>query len=133
MADVEFSVFSQWGDDGIIDWIINNISPIPKVFIEIGTQNYTESNTRFLLKLRNWKGYLIDSSKDDILSIKNQSIYWQYDLTASNYFVTRDNINTIVKNITIPKNIGLLSLDIDGIDYWVWKELTEISPAIFIC
>jgi len=54
LSEVEFQVYSQWGEDGIIDWIINKFPEIPKNFLEIGTQDYKESNTRFLLINRNW-------------------------------------------------------------------------------
>ena len=66
LKDVEFSVFSQFGEDGIIHWIINRIPKIEKIFLEIGTQDYWESNTRFLLKLRDWKGYIFEGSDADV-------------------------------------------------------------------
>ena len=47
LSKVEFQVFSQWGEDGIIEWLINKIKFLPKNFIEIGTEDYKECNTRF--------------------------------------------------------------------------------------
>src|SRR5882762_7163690 len=49
LSEVEFQVFSQWGDDGIIQYLINKIEIPNKTFIEFGVENYKESNTRFLL------------------------------------------------------------------------------------
>ena len=132
LKDVEFSVFSQWGDDGIIHWIINNIPIKDKIFLEIGTENYKESNTRFLLIKNNWTGHIIEIDKKHTDNIKKQSIYWKYDLNVHNRKVTRENINNIIKNINL-KNIGLFSLDIDGIDYWIWREIKKLNPVIFIC
>ena len=57
LSEVEFQVYSQWGDDGIIDWLVNKLPGIPKNFLEIGTQDYKESNTRFLLINKNWDGF----------------------------------------------------------------------------
>ena len=74
LKEVEFSVFSQWGDDGIINWLIQNIPIKNKVFLEIGTEDYIESNTRFLLKYRNWNGYIIEGNKDHVKNIKKQTI-----------------------------------------------------------
>ena len=133
LSEVEFQVFSQWGEDGIIDWIVSRISKIPKNFLEIGTQDYRESNTRFLLINKNWDGFLIEADKKDIKKIKSQRIYWKYNLKVRNEFITKENINNVVKKLKVPKKIGLLSLDIDGVDYWVLKELSAISPAIVIC
>lgn len=73
--DTEFSVFSQFGDDGIIQYLINNIDIRHQKFIEFGVENYTESNTRFLLINNNWKGLVIDGNKSNINYIKNDPIY----------------------------------------------------------
>src|SRR2546426_164291 len=54
--DHEFRVFSQWGEDGIIQFLVRHV-PIPrKIFVEFGVEDYTEANTRFLLVNNNWKG-----------------------------------------------------------------------------
>tara|TARA_B100000795_G_scaffold217399_1_gene171385 strand:- start:5562 stop:6527 length:966 start_codon:yes stop_codon:yes gene_type:complete len=133
LKEVEFSVFSQFGEDGIISWLIKKIPNIPKVFVEIGTQDYWESNTRFLLKAKNWKGYVIEASKKDVTKIKSQRIYWQHDIKAINSFVDKDNINLIIDENIKEKNIGLLSIDIDGNDYWVLEKINKLSPTIIIC
>src|ERR1700744_5508213 len=57
--EVEFQVFSQFGDDGIIQWLISKIDIPNKTFIEFGVENYIESNTRFLLINNKWKGLVI--------------------------------------------------------------------------
>ena len=133
LKEVEFSVFSQFGEDGIISWLIKRIPNIQKVFVEIGTQDYWESNTRFLLKAKNWKGYVIEASKKDVTKIKSQRIYWQHDIKAINSFVDKDNINLIIDENIKEKNIGLLSIDIDGNDYWVLEKIDKLSPTIIIC
>ncbi|MDI6739908.1 MAG: hypothetical protein QME74_06045, partial [Candidatus Edwardsbacteria bacterium] len=56
IQDAEFKVYSQFGDDGIIQYLISQIPIENKSFIEFGVQDYTESNTRFLLKNDNWRG-----------------------------------------------------------------------------
>ena len=133
LLDVEFQVYSQWGEDGIIDWLINKFPEIPKSFLEIGTQDYRESNTRFLLINKNWDGFLIEADKAAIKDIKSQRVYWKHNLRAINEFITKDNINNIIKKFNIPKKLGLLSLDIDGVDYWVLNKLSVLDPSIIIC
>lgn len=132
-TEIEFSVFSQFGEDGIISWLVGNIPNIPKIFIEIGTQDYWESNTRFLLKSKGWKGYIIECNQKDVNNIKKQRIYWQQNIKTINEFVDKDNINSLLKENIKEKDIGLLSLDIDGNDYWVLQQLNEISPQIIVC
>jgi hypothetical protein len=62
LEKVEFKVFSQWGEDGIIDWLIEHaeIPPHLHSFIEFGVESYSEANTRFLLQNRNWRGLVMD-------------------------------------------------------------------------
>ena len=133
LSEVEFQVYSQWGEDGIIDWLVNKFPEIPKSFLEIGTENYKESNTRFLLVNKNWDGFIIEADKNSVKDIKSQRVYWRHNLTIENQFFDQNNINTIIKRINIPKKLGLLSLDIDGIDYWVLKKLSVLEPSIVIC
>jgi hypothetical protein len=133
LSEVEFQVYSQWGEDGIIDWLISKFPEIPKNFLEIGTQDYKESNTRFLLINRNWDGFLIEADKAAVKDIKSQRIFWKHRLKVKNEFITKDNINNIINRINVPKKLGLLSLDIDGVDYWVLKELSVLDPSIIIC
>ena len=133
LSEVEFRVFSQWGEDGIIDWVINKFPNIPKSFLEIGTQDYKESNTRFLLINKNWDGFLIEGNDKEVKKIKSQRIYWKHQLKVKNEFITKENINNVIKKLNVPKKLGLLSLDIDGVDYWILKKLTILEPSIVIC
>ncbi len=130
--EFEFKVFSQFGEDGIIQHIINNINIKKKFFVEFGVENYEEANTRFLLENNNWSGLIIDSSKDNIQYIKNKDYYWKNKLIAIFDFINAENINQIIKKNDIVGQIGLLSIDIDGNDYWVWNNIDIIQPDIVI-
>ena len=133
LSEVEFQVYSQWGEDGIIDWLINKFPEIPNSFLEIGTENYKESNTRFLLVNKNWDGFLIEADKAAVKNIKSQRVFWKHNLRIENQFITKDNINTIIKKIEVPKKLGLLSLDVDGVDYWILSNLSVLEPSIVVC
>lgn len=130
IQDAEFSVFSQFGDDGIIQYLIHEVKPENHTFIEFGTQNYRESNTRFLLLNDNWKGLIIEGDAGCIELVKQEPIYWKYDLTAVNRFVDKDNINQIFMENGFHGEVGLLSIDIDGNDYWVWDSIHVVNPFI---
>lgn len=133
LDEVSFQVFSQWGEDGIIQYIISQVAIPNKIFIEFGVENYTEANTRFLLFNNNWRGLVIDGSRQNIRFIKNDFIYWKYDLTAYHDFITAENINKLIAGFTNCRDIGLLSIDIDGNDYWVWDAIEVVNPRIVIC
>jgi hypothetical protein len=132
ISDAEFKVTSQWGEDGIIDWLVNAIDPAVDYFVEFGVEDYRESNTRFLLQNRNWRGLVLDGSSKNVNNIKRQPIYWRHDLTAVSAFITAENIMNLFEAACVPKHIGLLSIDIDGVDWWIAKELT-IRADIIVC
>ncbi|OYU94266.1 MAG: hypothetical protein CFE21_16905 [Bacteroidetes bacterium B1(2017)] len=131
-SEIEFSVFSQLEDDGIIQYLIHTLKIENKFFIEFGVQNYIESNTRFLLMNDNWNGLIYDGSKDNIDFVKNDYYYWKYNLKARNLFITSENINEAFIADGVPKNPGILHIDIDGNDYWIWKSIEVINPTIVI-
>jgi hypothetical protein len=135
LSDVEFQVFSQWGDDGIIQYLISHTEIPHKTFIEFGVENYIESNTRYLLVNNNWAGMVMDGSPANIEYIKNDELYWTNELHAVNAFVTAENINELVSsflNKGYHSILGILSIDVDGMDYWIWKALHVINPVIVI-
>ena len=132
LSAYEFTVFSQWGDDGIIQYLINRLDIKSKYFVEFGVENYTEANTRFLLINNNWGGLIMDGSKANIDEVKNSEIYWKYDLKALDVFITTDNINKLIVENETPEDLGILSIDIDGNDYWIWENIDTINPIIVI-
>ena len=129
----EFRVFSQWGEDGIIQYLLKHIPIERTIFVEFGVENYIESNTRFLLTNNQWSGLVIDGSAENIDYIRRDQLYWATNLQAVHAFITKDNINDIISKNDIIGDIGLLSIDIDGNDYWVWEAIKTISPRIVIC
>lgn len=131
--DYEFKVSSQWGEDGIIQYLIKNIEIENKIFVEFGVETYRESNTRFLLQNDYWSGLVIDGSEENISYIKNDPIYWKHNLKAECAFINKNNINNLITKNGISDDIGILSVDIDGNDYWVWDAINCISPRIVIC
>jgi len=128
--DAEFQVFSQFGDDGILQYLIEQSQPSIKKFIEFGVQNYTEANTRFLLMNNNWSGLIIDGDPANMEFAKHSSYYWRYALQAVAKFVDRDNINALFETTGFSGEIGLLSVDIDGNDYWVWEAIRVVDPVL---
>jgi hypothetical protein len=132
LREAEFKVFSQFGDDGIIQYLIHSLAPLPDSFVEFGVENYRESNTRFLLLNNNWRGLVFDGNQECIDQIQHDEIYWRHTLTARHAWITRDNINDLIRDSGFTGEIGLLSIDIDGNDYWVWEKLDAVDPAITI-
>jgi hypothetical protein len=134
ISDREFSVFSQFGDDGIIQHIVRAVDPPPesRTFIEFGVENYREANTRFLMVKDNWRGLVMDGSVANIESIRRNDWYWRYDLTAIAAWIDRENINELLATSGFAGPIGLLSIDLDGNDYWVWEAITVDALIVVV-
>lgn len=132
IQEAEFRVFSEWGDDGIIQFLIHYLQITQRTFIEFGVANYIESNTRFLLENNNWQGLIIDGSPNNIDFIKAHELFRRHYLVAVSAFIDRDNINSIIVSSGARGDIGLLHIDIDGNDYYVWKAIECVSPILAI-
>jgi hypothetical protein len=132
ISSAEFKIFSQWGEDGIVHYLLRHVSVPNQIFVEFGVENYQEANTRWLVEGHNWSGLVLDGSQQHIDEIKADPIYWKHQLKAVCGFVDAENINTFISRNGISGDIGLLSVDIDGVDYWVWKAIDVVTPAMVI-
>ena len=129
----EYKIYSQGGEDGIIDEIFKRIGTTNKFFIEFGAGTGLENNTIYLL-LKNWKGCWIDgdSKKVETLNKIYGFLVRQKKLRIGNVFVTAENAEDLFNELNIPKEPDLLSIDIDGNDYWVWKAIKNYKPRAVI-
>jgi hypothetical protein len=130
MREAEFRAFSQFGEDGIVQWLIARIPIEHKIFVEFGVGDYRESNTRFLLEHDNWRGLILDSGQRHLRYVVRSGIAWRHSVNARSAFITPDNINELLAEIA--GDVGLLSIDIDGIDYWVLDALRVVTPRILV-
>lgn len=133
-----YKVYSQNDEDGIISEIFKRIGTTNKIFVEFGVGNGLENNTHFLL-LKGWKGLWIEGDKKscDYISKEFSKIIYNKDneknqLNLLNSFINKDNINKLISSVGITDEIDLLSIDIDGNDYHVFKEISCINPRVII-
>jgi hypothetical protein len=132
LQEAEFQVFSQWGEDGIIQFLLAHVPVTKEIFVEFGVQDYSESNTRFLLMNNLWSGLIMDGSEEFMKRVNQSKLAWRHSLQAKAAWITAENINDLIQGSGIQGEIGILSVDIDGVDYWVWKAIKVIQPCIVI-
>ena len=132
LEDVEFKVYSQFGEDGILQYLIRQAKVPDTTFVEIGVGDYRESNTRFLVENNNWRGLAIDGGPDHVRFVLNSALSWRYDVEPVQAFVTRENVNDLIRDNGFVGEIGLLSVDVDGVDYWLWQAIDIVRPAIVV-
>lgn len=158
----EKKIYSQNGEDGIIEFIFSQIGTTNKFSVEFGVGNGFECNTIHLLEKKGWKGLMMDYGAD-------QNIHWkevmkkawynrklglvgslkkdiafskkilsrtkrskQFQIDIKIEKVTTENIQNLFHKYNVPKNFDLLSIDIDFNDYWVWKSITDYFPRVVI-
>jgi hypothetical protein len=123
--DFEKSIYSQNGEDGIIEHIFNMIGTTNKVSVEIGvsvaSSDAYENNTYNLI-LKGWKAFWFDCLD---INVPENCIFTKKLLTA-------DNIVSTFEEVGIPKDVDLLSIDIDGNDYHIRESLSEYNPRLCI-
>ncbi len=136
LADTGFRVFSQFEEDGKLLFIFSVIGMEPKTFIEIGSDDGINSNCANLHFNFGWHGLFIDGNRQAIR--RGQKFYsryphkWNYAPRFACEMVRRENINEIIRKNGFEGEIGLLSVDIDGNDYWVWDALEAVQPRVVI-
>jgi len=136
LTDTGFKVFSQFEEDGKLLFMFCVIGMDNKQFIEIGSNDGVNSNCANLFFNFGWYGLFIDSDKWNIKRGKNfYTKYpnpWQYKPTFVCEKATRENINQLISNHGFSGDVALLSIDIDGEDYWIWDAITVINPKVVV-
>ena len=131
LEKAEVKIYSQNGEDGIIDYINTSLNLVNFNFVEIGVGDYSEANTRYLYEKYYSKGLIVDNIDNLYEKVKKNTNLWKGDLRILNTSVTSENINNILAE-NCDYEIDLFSIDIDGIDYWVLKELKRQISKVFI-
>ncbi len=129
----EYQVLSQNGEDGIISEIFNRIGVTNKFFVETGIGDGIENNTTHLI-LNKFSGLWIESNSKSVKNIekKVKNIIHQNKLILKNAFVNAENIEELFREAKVPNEFDLLSIDIDGNDYWVWKSIKNYNPRLVV-
>jgi len=136
ISDTGFRVFSQFEEDGKLLFIFAIIGMENKTFIEIGSDDGVNSNSANLYFNFGWNGLFIDGNKRSIE--RGRKFFgkyphpWFYKPKFECALVKRENVNELIRKNGIEGEIGLLSIDIDGNDYWVWDAIDVVSPQVVI-
>jgi len=158
----EKKIYSQNGEDGIIEYIFSKIGTTNKFSVEFGVGDGFESNTVNLLEKVGWTGLMMDYGSDPNIKLSNlikkawsnrnlglknniqkdisffkkiinrKNRTKSFQLDIKNERVTAENIQQLFKKYNVPKSFDLLSIDIDYNDYWVWKSIVDYNPRVVI-
>ncbi len=131
-----FRVFSQFEEDGKILFILAVVGIKNASFIEIGSDDGLNSNCANLALNFGWHGLFIDGNKQSISRgqyfYKHHPIPFGHKPVFIHSNVTRENINSIITQHGYQGDVDVMSIDIDGNDYWIWDAITVVQPRVVI-
>jgi len=131
LAPYELKVFSQNGEDGVLDEILRRIGVQDRTFVEFGAGPGVEAVAVYLADVDRWHGHFIEADPADF-----QALAAKYAMssrvTTTEAFVTPDEVEALFSRLAVPDEPDLLSIDIDGHDYWVWKAISRCRPRVVV-
>jgi hypothetical protein len=136
LCETGFPCFSEFEEDGLILFIMAALGIQRGIFLDIGSSDGIDSNCANLALNFGWQGTFIDGNKPQI---EHGREFYEHHLETSIYppkfvqaIVTRENINQILAEASVPPEIDLMSIDLDGYDYWIWDAISVTSPKVVI-
>jgi hypothetical protein len=135
--DVGFRKYSQFEEDGILLYIFSLIPPINRTSVEICAGDGRECMTTNLIVNHGWWGHLFDGNDRNVRDGKrffaNHKDTFFSPPRFHHAWITAENVNELIRESGVSGPIDLFSLDIDGMDYWVWKAMTVVQPQVVVC
>jgi hypothetical protein len=132
--EVEFRNHSQNGEDGILWYIFSLIGATRRMCVELCAGNGIECNSANLIVNHGWLGLLCDGSAENIATGRefyaNHPNTWSLPPNLQQQWINAENVNQLIESNGFAGEIDLLSIDIDGIDYWLWKAIEVCSPRV---
>ena len=128
-----YKVYSQNDEDGILAEIFRRIDVTNRQFLEFGVENGLENNTLNLLE-QGWSGAWLEGDPRHVAAIEHgfKRKIDAGNLRVRNAMIDRDNINSLIQSLALPRDLDLLSIDIDGNDYHVWEAIAAIEPRVVV-
>jgi hypothetical protein len=127
----EARVHSQNGEDGIVAHLLSRIGPGSRTFVEFGVEDGRECNTAALARVFGWRGLLLEA---DPACARSAAAYFadRPAVTVRNVAVEPETLDGLLREHGLDGDLDVLSVDIDGNDYWVWRGLTAARPRLVV-
>ena len=136
IAEVGFRVYSQNDEDGILLYLVSIAGSMGRTIVEMCVEDGVECNAANLIVNHGWRGLLFDGSAKNIERAKRfygrHPDTWLRPPQIVQSWITRENVNDLLIVHGIRGEVDILSIDLDGIDYWIWKRLDALNPRIVV-
>lgn len=136
LRDVGFRVYSDSDEDGILLFLFAVVGAPTRKLVDLGSASYTASNSANLLLHHGWTGLLVDA--DEVSAAAARRFFARHPATQTSpprvvsTFLTAENVNGVLRDHGATGEVDLLSIDIDGMDYWLWRAVDVISPRVVV-
>lgn len=131
--DAEVGIYSQFGEDGILDYLCDAIGLARPRVLELGCGDYRECNSRFLAEYRCASVTMVDARADLVRSVRGLSAYYTTTLDPRQEWITPDSVTGLVESAReVHGGLDIVSLDIDGNDYWVAEQIDFTGVSIVV-
>lgn len=128
----ELRIFSQNGEDGVL-YDLWRLTDAPSWIVAIGSGDGWSSNSRLWIDVFGWNALLLEADTASYEKLVERYRLRENVMTKK-AFVSPDNVNDILQSSGVPHDFGILDIDIDGQDYWIWKALNpEWRPRVVVC
>jgi hypothetical protein len=136
LDEVGFRAFSQFDEDGILLYLFSLLGVAHKTSVEICAGVGYESNTANLIINHAWDGLLVDGNPENVrmaraFYARYQDTFWRPP-TILHTWVDAETINDRISEKGFTGEIDLLALDLDGVDFWIWKAITCVNPRVVV-
>jgi hypothetical protein len=133
LLEHESNVYSQAGEDGIIEKILELIPDKDKWCVEFGAwDGIYLSNVRHLIESSDYAAVLIEGNNEKYQELRKNYSDNKKIFTLNKFvgFSEADNLGGLLRETPIPRHFDFLSIDVDGNDYHIWKALVEYEPKV---
>jgi hypothetical protein len=132
LREHERKVFSQFGEDGVLEKIFEIIEPTSHYCVEFGAANGVKgSNVRNLIINHGWSSFQIEGDEKRAAALaKNYADYPKVQTLSA--WVWPGNIEILFEDAGVPKDLDLLVIDIDSNDYYVWRAIHDYRPKVVL-
>ncbi len=127
----ELKGFSQNGEDGVIAEILGRIGALTHYFVEFGIESGREGNCVFLADVAGWSGLFIEADGGYFAELEQKYEHVKGVTTLSEY-VTPSNVQELFARAGVPDEPDVLSIDVDGADYWIWEAIVDYRPRVVV-
>jgi hypothetical protein len=131
LSSYELRAFSQNGEDGVLAEILRRVGVAERFFVEFGVESGREGNCIYLADVAGWRGLFMEAG-DGLYRDLQRKYAAENHVQTICARVSTQNIEPLLAQADVPAEPDVLSIDVDGQDYWIWEALESYRPRAVV-